>query len=76
LFEEDEEEVSPDNSRQQREYPRHSFSTLLADLGTITKNKIELYLPGQSFTFEKITQPTSLQQRALDLAGISPVCTQ
>ena len=56
--------------------PFHSFATLLADLGTITTNKIKLNLQGQLFSFEKITQPTALQQKALDLAGVSLICTQ
>ncbi len=54
----------------------HSFATLLADLGTITTNKIKFNLQGQRFSFEKITQPTTLQQKALDLAGVSLICTQ
>ncbi|CDN13515.1 MAG: hypothetical protein HRU34_22510 [Richelia sp.] len=28
------------------------------------------------FVFEKITQPTAIQQRAIDLLGISMICTQ
>jgi len=49
--------------------PVHSFQTLLADLATIVKNRIEPNVPGAE-TFEKITRPTAAQQRALDLLGI------
>ena len=49
--------------------PVHSFQTLLSDLATISKNRIQPQLPG-SAVFDKITRPTSLQQRALDLLGV------
>ena len=49
--------------------PVHSFQTLLSDLATISKNRIQPQLPG-SAAFDKITRPTSLQQRALDLLGV------
>jgi len=54
----------------------HSFSTLMADLGTITLNTISSNLEGADLTFEKITQPTPLQQTALDFLGVSLICTQ
>lgn len=56
--------------------PVHSFSTLMADLGTITLNTIQSKLDGNLISFEKITQPTSLQQKALNLLGVSLLCTQ
>jgi hypothetical protein len=56
--------------------PVHSFSTLLADLATIAHNKIQINLQGEKVTFDKITQPTSLQQKALNLLGVSLICTQ
>jgi transposase len=56
--------------------PVHSFQTLLADLGTIAKNKIQSTIKGASFVFDKITEPTKVQQRALDLLGVSLICTQ
>ncbi|MGB7441259.1 MAG: hypothetical protein WA919_09355 [Coleofasciculaceae cyanobacterium] len=56
--------------------PVHSFSTLMADLGTITLNTISSNLEGTDLTFEKITQPTPLQQFALDSLGVSLICTQ
>lgn len=52
-------------------FPRHSFRTLLTDLGTIVSNRIQPKLPGVEVSFDKITNPTSLQQRALDLLGVS-----
>lgn len=51
--------------------PVHSFSTLMADLGTITLNQIRSKLDGADLTFFKITQPTPGQQRALDLLNVS-----
>ena len=62
--------------RNQEKLPVHSFATLLNDLGTIAKNKISINLQGGKVTFEKITQPTLLQQKALDLLGVSLMCTQ
>lgn len=50
--------------------PVHSFQTVLADLATITKNRIQPSVPG-SESFEKITRPTSNQQRILDLLNAS-----
>jgi len=49
--------------------PVHSFQTLLADLATIAKNRIQPSL-ADAPTFQKTTQPTSLQQRALSLLGV------
>lgn len=51
--------------------PVHSFSTLMADLGTITLNTIRSQLEGADLIFSKITQPTPIQQKALDLLGVS-----
>ncbi|WP_293122340.1 hypothetical protein [Moorena sp. SIO4G3] len=51
--------------------PVHSFSTLMADLGTITLNTITAKLEGNSLTFSKVTQPTQVQQKALDLLNVS-----
>jgi transposase len=50
--------------------PVHSFQTLLRDLATIAKNRIQ---PKNSSApaFDVITRPTPLQQRALDLLGVS-----
>ena len=54
----------------------HSFSTLLNDLATIAQNKIQINLQGERVIFDKITQPTTIQQKALDLLGVSLICTQ
>ena len=50
--------------------PVHSFQTLLQDLATIAKNRIQ---PQDSAApaFDVITRPTPLQQRALDLLGVA-----
>jgi transposase len=45
--------------------PVHSYNSLLTELATQTRNTIRL--PGTTATFEKLTQPTPLQARALDL---------
>jgi transposase len=47
----------------------HSFQTLLSDLQTIVKNRIQLKGATGS-TFDKITIPTSYQQRVLELLGV------
>jgi hypothetical protein len=56
--------------------PVHSFRTLMADLATIVKNKFQSNGLEASLTFEKITQPTPLQQKAIDLLEVSLICTQ
>ena len=47
--------------------PVHSFQTLMADLGTITKNTAVM----NSNTMQILTTPTPLQQRAFDLLAVS-----
>jgi Transposase DDE domain len=49
--------------------PVHSFKSLLRDLATIAKNRIQPKASGAP-AFDMITKPTSLQQRALDLLGV------
>jgi hypothetical protein len=49
--------------------PVHSFQTLLADLATIVKNRIEPKVVGAK-PFDQTTRPTSLQQRALELLRV------
>jgi hypothetical protein len=56
--------------------PVHSFRTLMADLATIVKNKFQSNGLETSLTFEKITQPTPLQQKAIELLEVSLICTQ
>jgi hypothetical protein len=50
--------------------PVHSFQTLLRDLATLAKNTIQPKAAG-AVTFEQLTQPTPLQQRAFELLGVS-----
>ena len=50
--------------------PVHSLRTLLADLGTLTKHRVQVC--GESGApFYELTRPTALQQRAFQLLGIS-----
>jgi transposase len=49
--------------------PVHSFHSLLADLGTITKNWLQPKINSIG-VIEKMTKATQLQQTALDLLGI------
>ncbi len=55
--------------RQQTEdgLPLHSFRTLLQDLATLSKNTVRM---GDA-TFDRLTTPTRVQQRAFDLLGVS-----
>ena len=57
-------------------FPVHSFRTLLSDLGTICLNTVECTLKLGSYRFSKVTRPTSVQQKALDLLSVSLICTQ
>ena len=50
--------------------PVHSFSTLLAQLGTLTKNRLRLL--DSTTSFEKLAEPTPLQHQALALLGLQP----
>ncbi len=51
--------------------PVHSFTALLADLGTLTLN--EVTLPGRSdCALPLLTKPTRLQSRAFELLDIDP----
>jgi hypothetical protein len=49
--------------------PVHSFQTLLADLATIVKNRIEPKIAGAQ-PFDQVTRPTPLQQKVLELLRI------
>jgi transposase len=48
----------------------HSFQTLLGDLATIVKNRIQP-TDKNSVVFDMLTLPTVIQQRALDLLGVT-----
>jgi transposase len=62
--------------RNDLDFPVHSFRTLLDDLGTICLNTVECTLTAGKYVFNKITTPTRLQQKALNLLGVSLICTQ
>jgi len=53
--------------------PCHSYTSLLDELATQTRNTIRV--PGAPATYEKLTQPTELQAHAHDLAANAPVTT-
>ncbi|WOB69100.1 IS1634 family transposase [Microcystis aeruginosa] len=77
LFEDEESAQSKERKkRNQENLPVHSFRTLLEDLGTICLNTVECTIREGSYRFSKITRPTQLQQKALDLLGVSLICTQ
>ncbi len=52
-------------------FPVQSFRTLLTNLATITKNRVQPKLGGVSVSFDKLTIPSSLQQKAFDLLEVS-----
>lgn len=55
--------------------PVHSFRSLLADLATLTRNTVVAAInPDHPFTIT--ARPTPLQQKAFDLLGVTPECTQ
>lgn len=56
--------------RTEQDEPVHSFRTLLKDLATVAKNRIEPKMAG-ALPFDQYTTPTPLQQRAFDLLGVS-----
>ncbi|MGH8338036.1 MAG: IS1634 family transposase, partial [Gammaproteobacteria bacterium] len=47
----------------------YSFRSLLAELATLTKNTVRL--PNSTATFDKLANPTHLQNRALQLLGLT-----
>jgi hypothetical protein len=51
--------------------PAHSFETLLADLGTLCLNTIRVTHTKGTEEFIKVTSPTKVQQRALELLGVT-----
>ncbi len=50
--------------------PVHSFSTLITHLATLTRNRLRL--GDESATFDKLSEPTPLQQRAFALLKLQP----
>jgi hypothetical protein len=60
-----------DSSKRNAEgQPVQSFQVLLKTLSTIAKNRIQPNISGAG-TFDKVTQPSPLQQRAFDLLGVA-----
>jgi hypothetical protein len=53
--------------------PCHSYKSLLTELATLTRNTIRL--PDATATFERLTEPTPLQTRALKLVQQAPATT-
>ncbi len=51
--------------------PVHSMETLLQDLGTLCLNKMRVTHVKGTEEFVKVTSPTKIQQRALELLGVS-----
>lgn len=56
--------------RTEDDCPVHSFQSLLADLATITKNRMRLKTDDAK-EFDQLTTPTPVQQRAFDLLKVS-----
>ena len=52
--------------------PVHGFGSLLAELGTLTRNRVAVGAPDAP-TVEILSEPTPLQARALELANMSPL---
>jgi hypothetical protein len=50
-------------------FPVQSFRTLVTNLSTIAKNRVQPKLAGVSVSFD-LTTPTPLQQKAFDLLGV------
>jgi hypothetical protein len=48
-------------------FPVHSFQSLMADLGTLVKNRIHLKKTGK--TFDLYTTPTPVQKQAYEFLG-------
>jgi hypothetical protein len=53
--------------------PVHSFETLMKELGTPCRNRCRIESEPSCPTFPQLTEPTSLQVRALQLLGLYPV---
>ncbi|MGA8745868.1 MAG: IS1634 family transposase, partial [Solirubrobacterales bacterium] len=51
--------------------PCHSYRSLIAELGTLTRNTVRL--AGAEARFEKLAEPTPIQARALELVEQAPV---
>ena len=56
-------------------FPVHSFGTLLAELATLTRNRVVPAGTDEQAAFELLSEPTPLQLRAFELIGVSPATT-
>ena len=56
-------------------FPVHSFPTLLAELATLTRNRIVPAGADEGAAFQILAEPTPLQARAFELIGVSPAAT-
>lgn len=56
-------------------WPVHSFRTLLEDLATIAKNRLETSL-AEGRAFDVLTRPTALQRQAFKLLEVRLERTQ
>jgi len=52
-------------------FPVHSFRTLLAQLGSLVKNRVIPHGADSAASFDMTTQPSPLQARAFDLLGLN-----
>jgi hypothetical protein len=52
--------------------PVHSLRTLLAELSTLTRNRVAPAGLGDEAAFDMVATPTPLQARALSLLGVTP----
>ena len=48
----------------------HTLADLLADLATLTRNRVRI--PATGHRYHQLTEPTPLQARALELLGVTP----
>ena len=53
-------------------FPVHSFGTLMAELATLTRNRVVPAGTDERATFDVLTEATPLQARAFELLGVSP----
>ena len=56
-------------NRTLEKFPVQSFRTLVTNLSTIAKNRVQPKLAGVSVSFD-LTMPHPLQQKAFDLLGV------
>jgi hypothetical protein len=53
-------------------FPVHSFGTLLAELATLTRNRVVPAGADERAAYDVLTTPTELQTRAFALIGVTP----